>query len=249
MRYFFRIEYDGSRYCGWQVQLNGNSIQTELQNAFSTVLRHKCSVTGAGRTDAGVHARAQCAHMDTETRIDIIRCEHSVNALLPKDIAIYGLQEVGRQFHARFSAVSREYSYTLVDRKTPLQLLRAWHIAYPMNWQRVQENSNHLIGTHDFAAFCASGSGSDSTICLIKDVRLTNDAGTWQFSIKANRFIYKMVRSIVGTLVDIGRGNIKETMYDIISSKERSRVGQTAPPHGLVLENVNYEGFGDKDGI
>jgi tRNA pseudouridine38-40 synthase len=244
MRLFFRVEYDGSDFGGWQHQDNAPSIQDALERAFSTVLRAPCRVTGAGRTDAGVHAKAQGAHVDTDTsaEIDTSACELSVNALLPPAIAVYRLQRVTGDFHARFSALSRRYRYTLCERKRPLLFKRVWMVFYDVNWDLAASMLPALCGTHDFSAFCASGSGLAHARCTVTHASLQREGDERVFTIEANRFVYTMVRSIVGTLVDIGRGRLSTTLADIIESKDRRSAGMTAPACGLVLEHVSYPG-------
>ena len=241
MRYFFWVQYNGSAYGGWQSQTNAPSIQETLEQAFSTAARTPCNVRGAGRTDAGVHARNMGAHVDCETEFDLFRMELSVNALLPHDIAIRSLVPAAPGFDARFSARSRWYTYSMVTRKEPLLLGRAWKVFYKVDWKKIESEMHFLMGKHDFSAFCASGSSAKSKECTIKHVALENNGVVWKFSIAADRFIYKMVRSVVGTLVDIGRGDITDSLGAIIDSKDRKRVGETAPACGLVLEQVEYE--------
>jgi tRNA pseudouridine38-40 synthase len=165
----------------------------------------------------------------------------SLNALLPHDIAVYGMAAVSPDFHARYSASSRVYKYYFSDRKSPMNHKRAWMIYYPIDWERVSREIKCLSGPRDFTAFCSSGADSKSMICDISfaDVS-THEGGMRIFTIKANRFIYKMVRSLAGTLVDIGRGRIDDSMDSIINSKDRNRVGETAPACGLALEWVDY---------
>jgi tRNA pseudouridine38-40 synthase len=245
MRYFFRVEYDGTGYGGWQVQTNARSVQQELSNAFSTVTRSPCRVTGAGRTDAGVHARAQGAHIDIEVPVDIGKCEISVNAVLPPDIGIYGLRQVDASFHARFSAIRRHYRYYLADRKRPLLYKRVWMVFHDVDWDRVERNIPFLPGAHDFSAFCSSNTTTENMVCSVYDASLSLKNGVRVFSISADRFIYKMVRSIVGTLIDIGRGRLDSTIDAIIAGRDRGSVGETAPACGLVLDYVEYKEITD----
>jgi len=243
MRYFFRVEYDGTRFCGWQNQPNGISVQQLVEEALTVVLRAPCPVVGAGRTDAGVHARAQGAHFDAPDSVDINpeRLTISLNALLPPDIAVYGMVPVRPDFHARYSAVSRRYIYYFSDRKSPLNYKRVWMIYYPVDWERVAAETEHIVGRHDFTAFCSSGADSDDKECDVSFAALScGEFGVRTFTIEANRFIYKMVRSLVGTLVDIGRGRISAAMDAIIGSRDREMAGETAPACGLVLERVGY---------
>ena len=243
MRYFFRVEYDGTRYGGWQSQTNAISVQETIASAFSTVLREKCTVTGAGRTDAGVHARAQGAHIDVQSPIDVRKCELSINAVLPDDISIYHLQPGPADFHARYSPVKRRYIYSMTQRKKPLSFKKVWMVFYEVDWDKVSSSLPALCGKHDFTAFCAKGSGAKTMLCTVYRAELSKAPDGYSFLIEADRFLYKMVRTIVGTLIDIGRGRIKDPMEAIIESKDRKRAGETAPACGLVLDYVEYEGI------
>jgi tRNA pseudouridine38-40 synthase len=240
VRYFFRVEYDGTSFGGWQRQPNAVSIQEKLEHAFSVALRTKITITGAGRTDAGVHGRAQGAHFDCDQKFDLSRLELSVNAILPHEIAIYNLCPVDNAFHARFSAVARRYKYTMCIRKMPLLYKRVWMIFAKVDWDLVKQNTIDLLGRHDFETFCASGATSDNTICTVASASLDKIDECIVFTIEADRFIYRMVRSVVGTLIDIGRGNITQSMAEVIASRDRKKAGSTAPACGLVLDYVKY---------
>lgn len=240
MRYFFRVEYDGTDFGGWQRQPSTVSIQEKIEKALSTVLRVPVEITGAGRTDAGVHAAAQGAHVDTAQEIDIKKCELSVNALLPTSIAIYNLKRVDTTFHARFSAVRRRYRYYISTTKRPLLYKRVWMVSHKVDWELVRRNIDQLPGLHDFSSFCSSGCGTDNMKCTISNAELTERDGMIIFTIEADRFIYKMVRSLTGTLIDIGRGYLKTDLATLLASKDRTRSGQTAPASGLVLDYVSY---------
>ena len=242
MRCFCRVEYDGSAYAGWQIQNNDRSIQSELESAFTTVVRRPCKIVGAGRTDAGVHAKGQGMHIDLPDDISLKKCESSVNAIVPDDIAVFNFQRVDDSFHARFSAIERCYKYYIVSRKMPLWQGRALLASFQIDWKLVNENIPCLLGRHNFEAFCSSGSSANSKACDIKHADLEEENGIRIFTIKADRFIYKMVRSIVGTLIDIGRGRITEPLDTIIDSKDRNLVGDTASACGLVLDYVAYSG-------
>lgn len=242
MRYFFRVEYDGTDFGGWQRQDNTDTIQQRIEEAFATVLRVPCCIMGAGRTDAGVHARRQAAHFDVDTPLDERRIEKSVNAVLPPAIAISALRPVAPDFHARYSATQRRYKYYLSTCKAPLQFKRAWLMYYPVNWELVVSSANHLLGTHDFSTFCATGSSNENSICTVTHAAFENHGSQWIFSLSANRFVYKMVRSITGTLLAVGRGAITATFESILDSKNRLAAGETAPACGLVLDDVIYPG-------
>lgn len=241
MRYFCRVEYDGTRFGGWQYQPNSVSVQQILEETLSVALRTACTVTAAGRTDAGVHARGQGIHFDVCEKIDTVSVEASLNGLLPPDIAVYGLKSVRDDFHARYSAVSRVYKYCITQKKTPLMLKRVWPVYYKIEWDKVEREIKSLMGVHDFTTFCSSGTDSKNMECNISAVSLSsNENGIKTFTIEANRFIYKMIRSLVGTLVDIGRGRITDSLQAVIASKDRNRAGATAPACGLTLEWVGY---------
>ena len=242
MRYFFYVEYDGTRFGGWQNQPNCISVQQLIEEALTVILRTPCRITGAGRTDAGVHARGQGAHFDSPEEIDTWRVTTALNALLPHDIAVYGMTPAAPDFHARFSASSRLYKYYFSDRKNPLNYKRVWMIYQPVDWDRVSAEMRCLGGQRDFTAFCSSGADSKNMVCDIKSAVLyRDDDGLTVLAVEANRFIYKMVRSLVGTLIDIGRNRLNDTLDSIIESKDRNRAGETAPAWGLVLEKVFYE--------
>lgn len=240
MRYFFLVEYNGANYGGWQRQTNATSIQETLERAFTIALRKPIVVHGAGRTDAGVHARAMGAHIDCDTPPDARRLVLSVNALLPRDIAISDFRPVSGAFDARFSARRRWYGYYMVTRKEPLRAGQAWMLFYELDWSKMRDEMEALRGRHDFSAFCASGSNAVSKECTVEQVTLQTKGALIKFTIAADRFIYTMVRSIVGTLVDIGRGKITEPLATILASKNRRRAGETAPACGLFLERVEY---------
>ncbi len=201
MRYFCRVSYDGTRFGGWQVQPDAISIQQQLEEKAAIVLRRPVSFTGAGRTDAGVHAKAQGAHFDYEGDIDLQRFTGSMNALLSDDIAIYNVKKVGPSFHARFSALRRSYRYYFCHRKSPLLMRRAWPVTYAVDWGKIMAEVTALLGEHDFSSFCAAGSSNKTALCRVLAASIEYERECMVFSIEADRFVYKMVRSIVGTLI------------------------------------------------
>jgi tRNA pseudouridine38-40 synthase len=240
VRYFCRVAYDGAGFCGWQRQSDAISVQQVLEEAAARILRTPCKFTGAGRTDAGVHAKAMGAHFDIDGPIDSGKFALSMNSVLPREVAVYNVQQVNPSFHARFSARYRSYRYYLCVRKSPLLLRRAWHCSYPVDWGKLMVELPGLLGKHDFSTFCASGSGSATAICTVHAATIEKEDECMVFSIRADRFVYTMVRSIVGTLIDIGRGRQQLRLTEIIERKDRSLAGMTAPAGGLVLENVVY---------
>jgi tRNA pseudouridine38-40 synthase len=243
VRYFFRIEYDGAGFAGWQRQPGRSSVQEEIERAFSIVCREKCTIVGAGRTDAGVHARAQGAHIDISSPVDTQACERSVNGVLPPTIGISCLCEVEPEFHARYSARRRRYQYFMTRSKKPLWRSRAWYLKADIDWERVRRECGDIAGEHDFTPFCSSNTSTENMTCTVFDVSVGEyENDIMVFSIEANRFVYKMVRSIVGTLVDIGRGACPHSIREILASKDRSMAGATAPAHALTLDTVLYQG-------
>jgi tRNA pseudouridine38-40 synthase len=243
MRYFFRVEYDGTRYGGWQSQTNAPSIQETIESAFQIVTREKNRITGAGRTDAGVHAKAQAAHIDLCPPIDVRKYELSVNAVLPDDITIYHLQPAPDDFHARYSAKKRRYTYQIALRKRPLLFKKVWMVFYKVDWDKVSAAGDALLGKRDFSSFCAKGGNAKTMFCTIHRATLSPVDSGYIFEIESDRFLYKMVRTIVGTLIDIGRGKIIASMEEILNAKDRLKAGETAPACGLTLDYVKYEGI------
>ncbi len=237
----FRIEYNGSGFAGWQIQPDSITVQGRLQHAFSTIFPNAGTVTGAGRTDAGVHALAQAAHVDIDKEIDDInKCVKSVTALAGSGIAIYDMRRVPDSFHARYSAYRREYEYRCSLRPRPLFSDTVWHVPYIVDWKMADDMIHRLVGTHDFGAFCAAGSETENKICTIYEASLTRRDDLYIFSVAANRFLYKMVRTIVGTVIDIARGRLSSDIDSVLCNRTRMKAGNTAPAKGLILNNVEY---------
>ncbi|MBA3821235.1 MAG: tRNA pseudouridine(38-40) synthase TruA [Deltaproteobacteria bacterium] len=239
------IEYDGAALHGWQRQANGATVQQHLEEALSTLLAHEVQVTGASRTDAGVHARGQVASFRTERTIPVHGIRRAVNALLPDTIAIRDAVEVADDFHPRFSATGKHYRYTLLlarDR-SPRWRDRAWHHRDPLELAPMHEAAAALVGTHDFAAFRAAGCSANTTVRRIDAIDLTEVDDTRVVDVRGNAFLRNMVRILVGTLVDVGAGRIPAAQVpEILASGDRVRAGITAPAHGLELVEVRYDG-------
>ena len=242
-RYFITLSYDGTRYHGWQIQPNGESVQERLQQALSTLLREPVAVTGAGRTDAGVHARMMVAHFDY--RCGVIDCEqlaYKLNRLLPYDIAIQKIEPVDDEMHARFSAVSRTYHYYIHTVKEPFLRAYSCELHYPLDFDRMNEAAQTLLEYEDFGAFCKSGADVKTTLCRVTAARWHQTSpDSWYFEITANRFLRNMVRAVVGTLVDVGRGRLSvEEFRQVIEGRRRTEAGESMPGHALFLEKVEY---------
>lgn len=250
-RYKITIAYEGTAYCGWQRQLNGISIQEKIETALATLLRAPTSLQGSGRTDAGVHALGQVAHFDTLKPLNPPSFLFSLNALLPKDIRICALEPISSAFHARYSVRSKIYHYYfLIDPiGTPFFSHFQYHVPHRVNRDLLQTAIPLFVGTHDFTSFsheAHAGSAARDPIRTIYQITLTESPwGGLCLAFEGEGFLYKMVRNIVGTLLDISRKKIAlEEIPLIFAAKDRRRAGRTAPPHGLFLIHVNYENSG-----
>ena len=241
-RYFIYMAYDGTAYHGWQIQPNGISVQECLQQALSTLLRRNVEVVGAGRTDAGVHAERMVAHFDNETPLDMHFMTDKLNRLLPPDISIYGLREVKSDAHARFNATAREYKYYVTTRKFPFNRQYRCRLFQTPDFKLMNKAAQTLFDYKDFTSFSKLHTDVKTNNCRIEHAEWTQlDAYTWVFTIRADRFLRNMVRAIVGTLVDVGRGRYTvEEFNDIITSRDLSRSSAGAPACGLFLSNVKY---------
>ena len=241
-RYFIWLSYDGTNYHGWQVQPNGISVQGELQRVLSTLLRQDISITGAGRTDAGVHARVMAAHFDFEGEVDCQQLAYKMNRMLPQDIVVDRIEEVSIDMHARFSATERTYHYYIHTRKDPFLRHYSCEIHYPLDFAAMNEAGRILTTYEDFGAFCKAHSDVKTTLCHVTRAEwIQTGENTWYFVITANRFLRNMVRAVVGTLVDVGRGRLSlEDFRKVIEGKKRSDAGDSMPGNALFLEDVKY---------
>lgn len=244
MRLFIHFQYDGTNYHGWQIQPNGNTVQEELQKALSVILRHPTEVVGAGRTDTGVHARHMVAHFETVLPLvgELEGVSYKLNRLLPRDISVLRIEPVADDMHARFSATSRRYHYYISTRKDPFARQYSWQIHWQLDFDKMNEAAKMLIGEKDFASFCKVGSDVKTTMCNLTHAQWVKDSETnWHFEIAANRFLRNMVRAVVGTLIEVGRGRMTlEQFQSVLSQKSRSAAGESVPANGLFLEEVSY---------
>ena len=242
MRFFITLSYDGTRYHGWQIQPNGDSIQQRLQEALSTLLRQPVEVVGAGRTDTGVHARMMVAHFDWPEEIDGKQLTYKLNKLLPQDIAVQGVQQVEEDMHARFSATSRTYHYYINTYKDPFLQAYSWQIPFTLDFDKMNEAAKVLLEYEDFTSFSKVNTDTKTNLCNIKEAYWKEVApNQWRFTITANRFLRNMVRAIVGTLVEVGRGRINiEEMRQIIEAKDRCSAGESVPGKALFLVDIKY---------
>lgn len=246
MRIKLTIAYDGTRFSGWQVQANAQSIQAILQKALETVLRHPINLTGAGRTDAGVHALGQTAHFDTNTNIDLSRLRYSVNALLPVEIRVLDATCVPDDFHARYSATGKIYHYHLHLEKVmdPTMRLYRTPVFGAFDRKAFETAAQHFLGEHDFIAFANEsdrGAAAHDSVRALKRLDIIEQEGGLRLEFEGNGFLYKMVRNIVGTLLDVAAGRTSSDLVpEILREKKRSLAGPTAPALGLFLMKVQY---------
>lgn len=241
-RYFVYFCYDGTGYHGWQAQPNGNSVQAEMERALATLLRGDIRVTGAGRTDAGVHARMMVAHFDFDGDVDTVQLAYRLNRLLPRDISVDKVDRVGQDMHARFSAKWRTYHYYVHLRKDPFCRAYSCRIPYELDFARMNEAARMLLEYDDFKAFCKSHTDVKTTICNVVDARWVKDGDyNWHFVIRADRFLRNMVRAVVGTLVDVGRHRMTvDEFRGVIDGRKRTDAGESMPACALFLENIEY---------
>ncbi len=238
------IEYDGSRFLGWQTQPGGGAVQDALEAALSTVADTAISVTCAGRTDRGVHARGQVVHFDTDVQRPDSAWVRGVNALLPDSVAVLWSAQVADEFHARYSARSRTYRYVLLNRpvRPALEARHAGWFHSPLDVEAMRSGARHFVGEHDFSAFRSSECQAKSPVRTVHSLEVARQGDRILFAIRANAFLHHMVRNIVGTLVYIGKGkHAPAWAAEILESRERSRAAPTFAPEGLCLDRVEYE--------
>ena len=249
MRFFITLSFDGSQYHGWQIQPNGISVQEALSHALSTLLRTETSVVGAGRTDAGVHAHMMVAHFDTECTVDCRSLAYKLNKILPRDIAVQTVVPVADDMHARFSATSRTYRYYITTGKDAFLNGRAWLVTFPLDFELMNEAARMLLTTDDFTSFSKVDTDARSMLCHVteavwtqKSLSATDTAPVWCFTITANRFLRNMVRAIVGTLIEVGRGRMSLGDFQrVINKHNRQNAGESVPACGLYLWNIRYD--------
>ncbi|MBO5525754.1 MAG: tRNA pseudouridine(38-40) synthase TruA [Clostridia bacterium] len=243
MRYAILVSYDGTDFCGWQVQPNKRTVQSVLEQALSKRLSQEIRLTASGRTDAGVHAYGQVCHFDAQTSIPAKKIADSVNPSLPSDVKILKSAQADDSFDANRTAKKKTYRYTFYRSERDDPMYERYGVRLPfVDLEKMKEGAALLVGEHDFKAFCASGSSVKTTVRTIYDASFTQEGNLLVFRITGNGFLYNMVRTLVGELVDIGRGRL--TCADLESSfrtGSRQGIGKTMPARGLALECVNYD--------
>ena len=257
MRYSIRLSYDGSAFCGWQIQNNARTVQGELEKALSTLLGTAISIVGAGRTDSEVNAINYIAHFDTsdEVSINAEQLCYKLNAILPREVAVHEVSATKADFHARFDARSREYHYFIHFRKDPFCEKYSYRMRYPLDMDRMNEAAKHILGEHDFSCFEKVGGNNATSICTITEAAWSTyvpdhakmmgypcQPGDYiVFKIRANRFLRNMVRAIVGSLIEVGNGK-KEPQWiaDLIANGSRSDAGSSVPGKALFFTGAEY---------
>ena len=243
MRYFLKLSYNGAPFHGWQVQPNAVSVQSTIEEALSTVLRENISIVGAGRTDTGVNARQMYAHFDYDKEIpDFGKLINSLNRLVGKDIAIYDIIKVADDAHARFDATARTYKYFVTHEKSPFLYPLSWHCPQSLDYEKMNEACEVLKRHIDFTSFSKLHTDVKTNICRIDYAHWQQEGEMMVFTITADRFLRNMVRAVVGTLVEVGRGKISvEEFEQIILKKDRCSAGTSMPPQALFLWKVDYD--------
>lgn len=258
MRYIIKLSYNGSDFNGWQSQPSAPSVQQCLEEALSKLLEPGIKVTGAGRTDTAVNAVAYIAHFDCSRTVDPVQLRYKLNAILPHSVAVTEVRAVEEGFHARFDATKREYTYFLHREKNPFAQKFSYHYPYPeLDVDAMNRAAELLLGTHDFSCFEKTGADNKTSICTISEARWYSytpqigsdrifpegkpDGKYLYFRISADRFLRNMVRAIVGTLIEVGRGKrTVESMNALLESRDRCAAGESVPGHALFLSQIDY---------
>ncbi|MBP3604036.1 MAG: tRNA pseudouridine(38-40) synthase TruA [Lachnospiraceae bacterium] len=238
------VAYDGTAYCGWQLQQNGRTIEGELNKALSNLLSEDIQVIGASRTDSGVHALCNVAVFDTDARIPAEKISYALNQRLPEDIRVQKSMEVPMDFHPRHCSSEKTYEYRIINREFPLPTKRLYqHFTYvPLDLELMRKGAAYLVGEHDFKSFCATAADVESTVRTILDIQIEKEDEEIIIRVCGTGFLYNMVRIIAGTLMEVGRGSYPPAhVLDILNERDRQAAGPTAPACGLTLVKYSFE--------
>ncbi len=241
IRYKITIEYDGTNFSGWQIQPDARTVEEEIEKALNTIFQTPVDIIGQGRTDAGVHAKRQIAHFDLPESIDLEKLQFGINGLTGNEIYIHTVEEVHSEFHARFDAISREYEYTLLKKASPLYERITWWPGRNVDYQVIHNCIQLLKGEFDFSGFSKFNEENYTTICTVINSELIEDEEKLVVKIRANRFLRNMVRRLIGTMVEVGKGKLSvHDFKEKLQNPEADIQTFTAPAKGLVLSNVFY---------
>ena len=238
------VAYDGTNYCGWQIQPNGVTIEEVLNHAICKLTGEEITVTGASRTDSGVHALGNVAVFDTESRIPADRFSYALNQRLPKDIVVVKSEEVPEDWHPRYQNTLKTYEYHIINTRIPIPTKRLYNyfVSFDLDVDKMREGAQYLLGEHDFAAFCCIRTNAKTTVRTITDLVIEQNKDEITIRVTGNGFLYNMVRIIAGVLVRVGRGFYgPEMVKELLEGKERKKEAVTAPPEGLCLMEIRYE--------
>lgn len=244
MRVMMVVAYDGTNYCGWQLQPNGITIEQCLNEALTHLLGEEIKVTGASRTDTGVHSLGNVCIFDTNTRMPAEKISYALNQRLPEDIVVQSSKEVAPDFHPRFSKSRKTYEYRILNRKMrmPTRRLDTYFFHYALDVDKMQKAASFLVGEHDFASFCAANAQTKTTVRTIYSCTVSKTEDIITIRVTGNGFLYNMVRIIAGTLIKVGNGDLSaEDIPSILEARDRSFAGPTAPAHGLTMIGLEYE--------
>ena len=237
------LEYDGTAYAGWQRQPDQPTVQSVLEQVLAQITQTPLSTVAAGRTDAGVHALGQVVSFRSEKILTVSQWRRALNGLLPRDIAVQAIEVAPENFHPRYSAIGKIYEYQILNSpyRSALNVHRVWHIPKPLDVSAMDLASNYFLGKHDFSSFQCSPTDNDNPFCLVERCAVTHKSPLLVITIQADRFLKQMVRTIVGTLVEVGQGHRRPSdIKGILQLADRRAAGKTAPPHGLYLVKVLY---------
>ena len=235
------LEYDGTDFCGWQLQPKDRTVQGVLQSSLKQLLRESQTVHASGRTDAGVHALGQVANFKTKTKLTLDSIQNGVNSYLPADVRVLSVEEAGEEFHSRYDAIKRTYRYVIARKTLAVGRQYSWFCKYKLDLSKIRSASEFLIGKHSFEAFAKLNEEEKHYLCNVESVRWQESEEDFSFTISANRFLHHMIRIIVGTMIDVGRGKLLPgDIKDILASGDRKRAGSVVSAHGLFLVRVDY---------
>lgn len=243
MRVAFIVEYDGTNYAGWQKQKNDITVQEKIEEALLTLNKGHITVTGAGRTDSGVHAKGQCGHFDIDSDIPAEKFTFVLNTRLPKDIRIKKTWEASEDFHSRFSAKGKRYIYRIFNAPYSSALMGRFtmHVPEKLDIVKMRQAAQFIVGTHDFKAFCAQGSSVKTTVRTVNKVEIKKENELIEITVEGTGFLYNMVRIIAGTLIEVGKNKkTPQNVKEIIEGKTRKEAGMTADAQGLTMDEVFY---------